>query len=397
MHRARLTPRATGMTGKSPVTRRLALTAALLLSGCAYASMTGTVAPDIALSGYQQVLVTTASAARPVIVRELIARGYRVTLLDSDSGLADLAFAEGSAMILSCTYIGHSLTSLLGATGANASCDAVDLQSKRQIYTGHGKHTGLTREGDIDGAVRNALNALPARGSTGSQGSYASLPFRTPRTPARAGQASAQRAERHQRHGTGFLVADRLLLTNAHVVDSCAEVRANNQKMRIVASDRTNDLALLRGEIVGPSLPIRARPFPRLGESVTALGFPLASLLSSQLNVTGGNISALAGPSGDTRLIQTTAPVQPGNSGGPLIDEAGAVVGVIVATLDAARVLEVTGDIPQNVNFAISPAIVRAFLDANEVPYVTPAAGLSRPRADVIAAAAGSVAVISCR
>jgi S1-C subfamily serine protease len=74
--------------------------------------------------------------------------------------------------------------------------------------------------------------------------------------------------------------------------------------------------------------------------------------------------------------VQFTAPVQSGNSGGPLLDEGGEVVGIVAAKLDALQVAQVTGTLPENVNFAIKGAIVRAFLDANRVDFSTaPASG----------------------
>ena len=101
------------------------------------------------------------------------------------------------------------------------------------------------------------------------------------------------------------------------------------------------------------------------------LGFPLRGLLANQANVTVGIVSATAGLQDDARFLQITAPVQPGNSGGPLFDRSGNIVGVIVAKLDALQVAELTGDIPQNVNFAIKAGVARTFLAANGVGYET--------------------------
>ena len=82
-------------------------------------------------------------------------------------------------------------------------------------------------------------------------------------------------------------------------------------------------------------------------------------------------MSALAGPSNNSSIIQITAPVQPGNSGGPVIDRKGNVVGIVVGKADALKVAKVTGDIPQNVNFAISDKTAKAFLDGNKAEYKT--------------------------
>jgi S1-C subfamily serine protease len=77
----------------------------------------------------------------------------------------------------------------------------------------------------------------------------------------------------------------------------------------------------------------------------------------------------LAGLADDSRYLQVSAPVQPGNSGGPVLDRNGTVVGVIVSKLNALSVASVTGDIPQNVNFAIKASVAAAFLDAQGIAH----------------------------
>lgn len=173
--------------------------------------------------------------------------------------------------------------------------------------------------------------------------------------------------------GTGFAF-DRsgLLLTNRHVVVECTEIRVRSRQARAVTADDANDLAVID---VGFPTPViatfRGDSDGRAGDSVVAVGYPLIGLLSSQANVTTGTISATAGLRDDRRYLQITAPVQQGNSGGPLIDLSGFVVGVISAKLDALKVAGVTGDIPQNVNFAIKASIVRQFFDKFHFPYET--------------------------
>ena len=94
-----------------------------------------------------------------------------------------------------------------------------------------------------------------------------------------------------------------------------------------------------------------------------------AGALASSGNTTLGNITALAGLRDDSRFIQISASVQPGNSGGPVLDEAGRLIGVIEGKLDALKVARVTGDIPQNVNFAILASTLAHFLEASRIPY----------------------------
>jgi S1-C subfamily serine protease len=123
-------------------------------------------------------------------------------------------------------------------------------------------------------------------------------------------------------------------------VADCAEVRVRphgNEAAAafIVARDPNNDLALLEASVSLPASAYLDDGRIRAGDSVVAVGFPLHGLLASEANVTPGTVSALAGVGNDTRFLQMTVPVQPGNSGGPLLDLKGRVVGVVVGKLDA--------------------------------------------------------------
>ena len=199
--------------------------------------------------------------------------------------------------------------------------------------------------------------------------------------------------------GSGFFVSSEgHVLTNAHVVRDCAAVHAPpGVAVRVVARDDASDLALLDGPPSGAVAPFRAGRGIRPGDEVVVVGYPLRGMLASEANVTRGNVSALAGPGDDRRLFQMTAPVQPGSSGGPVLDLAGRVVGVTVARLDALTVARATGAIPQNVNFAVGAGTARAFLDAEGVPYETAPSDASIG-ADLVAAAARRFTVsVECR
>ena len=201
--------------------------------------------------------------------------------------------------------------------------------------------------------------------------------------------------------GSGFFVSELgHVLTNAHVVRDCTEVRIPpGDPVLVAARDDSSDLALLQGrsDRSGAVAAFREGRGIRPGADVVVIGYPLRGVVSSEPSVTLGNVSALAGPGDDRRLFQMTAPVQPGNSGGPVLDGAGRVVGVTVSKLDALEILRVTGDIPQNVNFAVSAGTARAFLDAEGVPYET-APSDNLLAADVVAASARSFTVlVECR
>lgn len=173
--------------------------------------------------------------------------------------------------------------------------------------------------------------------------------------------------------GTGFVVsADGWVLTNAHVANACKTVLVGEHgaASRVVV-DEENDLALIKLDEVDLGEPLAmVAGKPRLGEDILALGYPLRSILANSLNVTRGNISSLLGLMNDPNYIQISAAVQPGNSGGPVVDLAGRVVGVVTAKLNAVAVADLTGDIPQSINFAIRPDAATRFLDANGIDYL---------------------------
>lgn len=190
------------------------------------------------------------------------------------------------------------------------------------------------------------------------------------------------RSNQAQSNGTGFTVAPGLLVTNQHVVAGCQRLDVvspdGKRQARLIDSDESTDLALLRVTgLSGQIAPIRRPGSIRLGESAYAFGFPLTGLLSEQGNFTNGVVSSLRGMRDSLNQIQITTPLQPGNSGGAVVDASGGVIGVVVAKLNAAAVAQATGDIPQNVNFAVSLQALTEFLRRNNVNYNTVERGTS--------------------
>jgi len=202
--------------------------------------------------------------------------------------------------------------------------------------------------------------------------------------------------------GSGvFVNSEGDMVTNYHVIDGCADVKiGSNTGQRhavIVASDEANDLAILHTDIVGiEPLPFRDGRGIRAGDEIVLVGFPYSGLLTSSPNVSVGAVSALAGMRDDTRFLQISAPVQPGNSGGPLLDLSGSVVGVVVATINASAVLKITGSVPQNVNFAIKSSLAREFLDAKRISFKTSSAGAKIDTADVGEKGSRSTVLVEC-
>jgi len=164
--------------------------------------------------------------------------------------------------------------------------------------------------------------------------------------------------------GTAFYVNNNDLVTAGHVVDGCAVVEfADGTPLQLVARHATLDLALL-------SAPVRSRTWiavgeaveAQLGQRIAALGYPYFGRFGTALNMTAGNVSALTGIADDPDVLTISAPVQPGNSGGPLLANDGTLLGVVVARLDELKVIEQTGSLPENVNYAVSGPALLAFL-----------------------------------
>ena len=226
----------------------------------------------------------------------------------------------------------------------------------------------------------------------------AAQPAAVPVTPAPPPQPKTSYSS-----GTGFFVtADGSFVTNAHVVADCSDiaVKADDgsvNKATRVATDTENDLALLKlAKVAARVAPIRVGG--RLGEGVEAFGFPHSDLLSSSGNFTLGNITAMSGLRDDSRYLQMSAPVQAGNSGGPLLDSSGNLVGIVAAKLDAIKMAVADGDLPQNVNFAVKSAMLAAFLDANRVTYKVGApAAVALPPADIADQARAMSGFVVCR
>jgi S1-C subfamily serine protease len=246
------------------------------------------------------------------------------------------------------------------------------------------KKNGLANAGEFAvAATKPAASAPPAAPPSSA--------------PSKQGKTIAQT-------GTGFVISSNgHVVTNQHVVDGCGEITGNLSgeapvKLRLVSSDETNDLALLQAPSPFKEVAvIRANPV-QTGDGVVAIGYPFHGLLTSDFTVTTGIVSSLSGILNDTRYLQISAAVQPGNSGGPLLDFGGALVGVVAAKLDAIKMVRATGNIPENINFAIKIGALRDFLDNSVVLYrTTDRPDMSRKEtADIAKNARAFTLLISC-
>ncbi len=196
---------------------------------------------------------------------------------------------------------------------------------------------------------------------------------------AKTGDSNSKETQQEQQltgNGTGFFITDDgYLISNYHVVKEATKVRlvtkAGMIDAKVVQVDAANDLALLKvanGEAF-KSLPILSSRSAHLGGTVATIGFPDPSLQGFSPKLAKGEIASLSGAGDDPRYFQISVPVQPGNSGGALVDEQGNVIGIVSAKLDASVALAASGALPENVNYAVKSSLLLSFLES--VPEVS--------------------------
>jgi S1-C subfamily serine protease len=208
--------------------------------------------------------------------------------------------------------------------------------------------------------------------------------------PAAGGGGGTPSSSSKGTSGTGFFISRQgHVITNAHVVNGCKSITVQQPggtqaAASTVSLDKQNDLALLQTGSAPPAIAALrgARPI-RPGEAVVAYGFPLTGLMSSGGVLTTGTVNALSGTGDDTRYLQISAPIQPGNSGGPLLDMSGAIVGVTTKSISTNRAARVLGSTPQNANFAIKTEVIRTFLSTTGVSAESSAGGRELSAPDV--------------
>ena len=260
----------------------------------------------------------------------------------------------------------------------------------------------LTSTGPVIAALANCVTKVKADGLD-KAGDFTKVAARPAATAEKQASPPAGKPVK-SKSGTGFVVsANGHIVTNHHVIDGCGELKGNltgeaAMALRVVSSDATNDLALLQAPSTATFKElarIRDRSI-RSGDSVVAIGFPYRGLLSSDFTVTTGIVSSLSGMRNDSRFLQISAPVQRGNSGGPLFDTTGQIVGVVAGKLDNLRIAVATGNIPENINFAIKTGALRDFLDNSVVPYQTAEPKGELKTTDIAANARAYTMLISC-
>lgn len=177
--------------------------------------------------------------------------------------------------------------------------------------------------------------------------------------------------------GTGFFVSKNgHFLTNFHVIEDATKVsvKYNNKlyEAKILYSDAVNDIALGKIEAETDKLELISSVESRAGENVYTQGFPMPHIQGQELKATFGRINAVSGIDDDVRYFQVDVPIQPGNSGGPLCDKNGQVIGITTMTLNALTSLKTSGHVPQSVNYALKSDYALLLLNKIDEEFDSP-------------------------
>jgi len=169
--------------------------------------------------------------------------------------------------------------------------------------------------------------------------------------------------------GSGFFVSKTgHIVTNHHVIDECKAVKVNFKgdeiEAKILAIDKTNDLAILKAKINPSKVFAVSNEDVTLLQDVIVAGFPLGKKVSAAIKTHKGSVSALAGFGDNYSNFQTDATINQGNSGGPVMDEKGNIVGVAVALMSA--------EAGQNIFFAVKSSTLKTFANANGITFLPP-------------------------
>jgi len=235
---------------------------------------------------------------------------------------------------LIAAYKWLSLTAVQGNSNAAAACKA--LKNGEVIKQGERRIGPMTAE-QISEAERQVTAFVPKKSPPREGHSRGTII-----TP----EIDFGEDPRPRGTGTAFAVSDDgFMLTNFHVVEDASSIKVRTKDgtlpAQLIKSDKINDLAVLKANAALCPLPVTQSSLVKLGQSVFTIGFPRVLLQGFSPKLAKGDISSLKGMRDDPHQFQISAPLQPGNSGGPLVDDYGNVVGVVVAKLNPSATLGV--------------------------------------------------------
>jgi S1-C subfamily serine protease len=334
-------------------------------------------------------------------------------------GLASqkFGFKQGDALPIDVTFDGQSQARLFANANTSLMVSAILPPNVARAFQkaslmvavagGTPYQFNLTSTGPLLAAIANCVTRIKTDGID-KAGDFAAPRAAAAKSasPSTADAPGAGRSSKTvSKTGTGFVISPNgHIVTNQHVIAGCTgDIRGNLtgepvMTLRTVSSDESNDLALLQAPAslsFKDFARIRDRSI-RSGDSVVVIGFPYHGLLTSDFTVTTGIVSSLSGIWNDSRFLQISAAVQPGNSGGPLLDSNGLIVGMVAAKIDAMKFIRATGNIPENINFAIKTGAIRDFLDNSVVPYETATAKGELKPSEIADTARAYTLLISC-
>jgi S1-C subfamily serine protease len=185
-----------------------------------------------------------------------------------------------------------------------------------------------------------------------------------------------QDTQKKESSGTAWQITNQELVTAHHVIEGATQVyiiidKEDFRLASVIASDPTNDIAILRIK----DKPLTTNPLkigtklPKLGAKVAALGYPLTDFLGTKIQATSGEVSGLSGFQDDQRQFQISAPIHGGNSGGPLLNSEGEVIGIVTSGL-GGKFMQATGEVPQNIGFALKFHYVKALIDSAGIKLI---------------------------
>jgi S1-C subfamily serine protease len=322
-------------------------------------------------------------------------------------------YTKGDSLAIDVTFDGQSQVRLFATANSPNMVTAILPATVARTFqksslmvastSGAPFQFNLNSTGPLLAAIANCVTRVRAEGLN-SAGDFSAPKAATKPAAADNATSAAKSSKPVSKTGTGFVIsANGHIVTNQHVVSGCTgDIRGNltgepATTLRVVSSDEANDLALLQGPATSfkEVVKIRDRSI-RSGDSVVAIGYPYHGLLTSDFTVTTGIVSSLSGLFNDSRFLQISAAVQPGNSGGPLLDTSGLVVGVVSGKINALKFARATGNIPENINFAIKTGALRDFLDNSVVPYQTAEAKSELKTPEITGAARAYTLLITC-
>lgn len=199
--------------------------------------------------------------------------------------------------------------------------------------------------------------------------------------------------------GTGFFISnDGYMLTNSHVIEGSSNIsvilNGKSVPATLIERDSSNDIALLKVNESVKGLPIELKKNTKQGAEIAILGYPNIGLQGNKQKANFGYINSNSGIQGDTRYFQIDSPIQPGNSGSPMVNKNGVVIGIASASLNQSAAIRSTGTLAQNVNYAVKITYALPMLISHGVKYIETSNQKPLVKTDLIESIAGSVVLV---